>query len=59
MERDSPAGCTVRDLSAAGIGLLLPNTVSVPAEIDLDFNHVTSHCKTVWRHTERIGLKFA
>ena len=59
MERDSPVDCTVRDLSATGIGLLLPDTVSLPAEIDLTFNHVTSHCKTVWRHTERIGLKFA
>jgi hypothetical protein len=59
IERDSPVDCTVRDLSATGIGLLLPDTVSLPAEIDLDFNHVTSHCKTVWRHTERMGLKFA
>jgi PilZ domain len=59
MERDSAVDCTVRDLSATGIGLLLPDTVSLPAEIDLTFNRVTSHCKTVWRHTERIGLKFA
>jgi hypothetical protein len=59
IERDSPLDCTVRDLSATGIGLLLPDTVLLPAEIDLHFNHVTSHCKTVWRHTERMGLKFA
>ena len=59
MGRDSPVDCTVRDLSATGIGLWLPDAVSLPAEIDLTFNHVTSHCKTVWRQPERIGLKFA
>jgi PilZ domain len=59
MERASPVDCTVRDLSATGIGLLLPDMVPLPAEIDLTFNHVSSHCLIVWRHTERMGLKFA
>jgi hypothetical protein len=59
VERDSYFDCTVRDLSPAGIGLLLPDTVSLPAEFDLTFDRVTSHCITVWRHTERMGSKFA
>jgi hypothetical protein len=56
--RDSVVDCTVRDFSAAGVGLLLPDTVSLPAEFDLTFNHATQRCSTVWRHTERVGLKF-
>jgi hypothetical protein len=57
--RDSFVDCTVRDFSPAGVGLILPDPVSLPAEFDLTFNHVTQHCITVWRHTERMGLKFA
>jgi hypothetical protein len=59
MGRDSPVDCTVRDLSATGIGLLLPDRAPLPVEFDLTFNRVTSHCVAVWRHTERMGLKFA
>jgi hypothetical protein len=59
LEHDSVVDCTVRDFSAAGVGLFLPDTVSLPAEFDVTFNHVIQHCITVWRHTERMGLKFA
>ena len=59
MGRDSPVDCTVRDLSATGIGLLLPDRAPLPVEFDLTFNRVTSHCVAVWRHTERMGLQFA
>ena len=55
---DSVVDCTVRDFSAAGVGLLLPDTVSLPTEFDLTFNHATQHCIAVWRRTERMGLKF-
>jgi PilZ domain len=57
-EHDSLVDCTVRDFSPAGVGLWLPDTVSVPAEVDLTFNHLTRRCTTVWRHSERMGLKF-
>ena len=57
--RDLHVDCTVRDLSAAGIGLLLPHRIPLPVEFELTFNRVTSHCVAVWRHTERMGLKFA
>ena len=59
MGRDSHVDCTVRDLSAAGIGLLLPDRIPLPTKFELTFQRVTSSCTTVWRHTERIGLKFA
>jgi hypothetical protein len=57
-EHDSLVDCTVRDFSPAGVGLWLPDTVSVAAEVDLTFNHLTRRCTTVWRHSERMGLKF-
>jgi hypothetical protein len=58
LERDSLVDCTVRDLSPTGIGLFMPDMVSLPAEFDLTLNHATQHCITVWRHSERMGLKF-
>jgi hypothetical protein len=59
MGRDSHVDCTVCDLSAAGIGLLLPDRIPLPVDFELTFNRVTSSCVTVWRHPERMGLKFA
>jgi hypothetical protein len=59
LERDSFVDCTVRDFSPAGAGLLLPDGVGPPpAEFDLTFDHATQHCITVWRHNQRMGLKF-
>jgi hypothetical protein len=58
LDRDSLVGCTVRDFSPAGAGLLLPVAIILPAEFDLTFNHATQHCITVWRRPERMGLKF-
>jgi hypothetical protein len=59
LERDSIVECTVRDFSAAGAGLLLPDAVIFPGEFDLTFNnHAARHCVTVWRKLDRMGLKF-
>jgi hypothetical protein len=58
LEQDALVDCGVRDFSPAGVGLSLPDTVLLPAEFDLTFNHAAQHCITVWRHTERMGLKF-
>jgi hypothetical protein len=58
LERGTLVPCTVRDFSPAGVGLILPDTVSLPAEFDLTFYPATQHCIAVWRHTERMGLKF-
>jgi hypothetical protein len=48
----------VQDFSPAGAGLSLSETVFLPAEFDLTFNHAAQHCIVVWRHTGRLGLKF-
>jgi PilZ domain-containing protein len=58
LERDPIVECTVRDFSAAGAGLLLPDAVTLPNEFDLTFDHATRHCVTVWRQFDRMGLKF-
>ncbi len=50
--------CTVRDFSAAGAGLLLPNAIALPAEFELTFDHTARHCVAVWRRAQRIGLEF-
>jgi hypothetical protein len=58
LEQDSLVGCTVRDFSAAGVGLLLPVAIILPPEFDLTFNHAAQHCIAVWRQPDRMGLKF-
>jgi hypothetical protein len=58
LAQESLVGCTVRDFSPAGVGLLPPIAIILPPEFDLTFNHATQHCITVWRQPERMGLKF-
>jgi hypothetical protein len=50
--------CTVRDFSPAGVGVVLPATVSILlAEFDLTFGQTTRRCETVWRQFDRMGVK--
>jgi hypothetical protein len=57
--RYSIVSCVVRDLSPAGAGLVLSDTVRpLPPEFDLTVNRVTYRCISVWRHLGRMGLKF-
>jgi hypothetical protein len=58
LERDALFECTVSNFSPAGAGLLMHDAVTLPAAFDLRFDHVTRHCIAVWRHLDRIGLKF-
>jgi hypothetical protein len=58
LEQESLVGCTVRDFSPVGVGLLLPVAIILPPEYDLTFNHATQHCIAVWRQSDRTGLKF-
>jgi hypothetical protein len=58
LERAPLVDCTIRDFSLTGAGLLLPDTVSLSTEFDLTFIHVTQRCIAVWRHSERMGVKF-
>jgi hypothetical protein len=51
--------CTVRDVSPAGAGLVLPDSVSrLPREFDLTFDRVTHQCVVVWRQFNRIGARY-
>jgi hypothetical protein len=58
LDQDSLLGCTVRDFSPAGVGLLLPVAIVLPLEFELTFNRSTNHCVTVWREPDRMGLMF-
>jgi hypothetical protein len=58
LEQESLIGCTIRDFSPAGVGLLVPVAIVLPPEFDLTFNHATQQCIAVWRQPERTGLKF-
>jgi hypothetical protein len=58
LESDALVECAVRDFSPAGVGLSLPEAVFLPTAFDLSFNHTNQQCITVWRHAERVGVKF-
>jgi hypothetical protein len=58
LEQDSLIKCEVKDFSPAGVGLLLFDAVDLPAEFDLTFDSATRRCVTVWRRTDRMGVKF-
>jgi hypothetical protein len=58
LEQESLVGCTIRDFSPAGAGLLVPVAIVLPHEFELTFNHATQHCVAVWRQPERTGLEF-
>jgi hypothetical protein len=48
----------VQDFSPAGAGVLLTDAVGLPEEFDLTFDRATRHCAVVWRHLDRVGVKF-
>jgi hypothetical protein len=50
--------CTVRNISAAGAALSLPNAAAVPVEFELHFDNETRQCIVVWRRLHRMGVKF-
>jgi hypothetical protein len=58
LERAFRAECMVRDLSPAGVGLLVPDSIILPDDFYLTFDYVVRRCIAVWRHTDRMGLKF-
>jgi hypothetical protein len=58
LERAFRAECMIRDVSPAGVGLLVPDTIILPDDFYLTFDYVVRRCTTVWRHIDRIGVKF-
>jgi peptidoglycan/LPS O-acetylase OafA/YrhL len=50
--------CTVRNFSAAGAGLWLPDATILPTSFDLHFDNASRHCIVVWRRLHRLGVKY-
>jgi len=52
--------CTVRDLSAEGVGLRLPTTAGLPESVDLTFDggRTLRPGKLAWRLRNKAGMKF-
>jgi hypothetical protein len=58
LKEDSIIECTIRDFSLGGVGIELPPAISIlSTEFDLTFGQFTRRCETVWRQTDRLGLK--
>jgi hypothetical protein len=50
--------CTIRNLSAAGAAISVPNAATVPLEFELQFDDETRNCIVAWRRLDRLGVKF-
>ena len=50
--------CIVRNLSSTGACISLPNATALPPKFDLLFENAVWHCTVVWRHSDRMGVKF-
>jgi hypothetical protein len=53
--------CTVRNLSAHGALLLVPNLIGIPEtfELMLDADRSRRGCRVIWHGANRIGVEFA
>jgi len=50
--------CTVRNISATGASITLPNAATVPADFELQIDGQARPCKVAWRRLDRMGVKF-
>jgi hypothetical protein len=52
--------CVVRNLSDAGAGVELPNTIELPDAMDLTFSdgRPSRRCRLVWRKISKTGVEF-
>jgi hypothetical protein len=57
-KRASMIDCTVRNFSSTGACISLPNATALPPKFDLLFENAVWHCTVVWRHLDRMGVKF-
>jgi PilZ domain len=58
--KSSSRDCVVRDLTDAGAGVELPNTIDLPGALDLTLNSgpPTRRCRVVWRKLSKTGVEF-
>ncbi len=57
---NSTIDCTIKNISATGAKIALANTVSVPADFDLEVPQRgrTFRARIVWRDAEALGVTF-
>jgi PilZ domain len=58
--KSSVIDCVVRDLTDAGAGIDVPNTIDLPETLDLTLNggHSIRPARSVWRTINKIGVEF-
>jgi hypothetical protein len=58
--KSSVRDCVVRDLTNAGAGVEVPNTIDLPEALDLTFNgsRTSRRCRLVWRKLSKTGVEF-
>jgi hypothetical protein len=51
---------SVRDLTNAGAGVEVPNTIDLPEDLDLAFDgsRTSRRCRLVWRKLSKTGVEF-
>ena len=52
--------CVVRNMTGAGAGIELPNTIDLPETLELTFDrsHSFRRCRRVWRKPTGLGVEF-
>jgi hypothetical protein len=52
--------CVVRDMTTAGAGVEVPNSIDLPKTLDLTLNngHTFRRCRLVWRKQKMVGVEF-
>ncbi|MEJ2373901.1 MAG: PilZ domain-containing protein [Pseudolabrys sp.] len=60
LKNSSVRDCVVRDLTNAGAGVEVPNTLELPQALDLTFDGGRSlrQCRLVWRNINKTGVEF-
>jgi hypothetical protein len=58
--KSSVRDCVVRNLTNAGAGVEVPNTIDLPEALDLTYNDGRSsrRCRLVWRKISKTGVEF-
>jgi PilZ domain len=60
LKNSSVRDCVVRDLTNAGAGVEVPNTIDLPVALELTFDGGRSfrRCRLVWRKISKTGVQF-
>jgi hypothetical protein len=58
--KSSVRDCVVRNLTNVGAGIEVPNTIELPADLELSFSgsRTSRRCRLVWRKLNKTGVEF-